>query len=130
MHMHHTYHTHTHHAHTHTHTMHMHMHTIHTNNVYDSQGSKFVVSLIAMLISGQTTEALKGWTFAGSVKAAGAPAVVYAFQNIMIQTAYANMDGLTFNLMNQTKILQVECARAPLYTHTLSLSLSKNLFTI
>ena len=120
MHMHHTYHTHTHRAHTHT----MHMHTIHTNNVYDSQGSKFVVSLIAMLISGQTTEALKGWTFAGSVKAAGAPAVVYAFQNIMIQTAYANMDGLTFNLMNQTKILQVECARAPLshtHTHTLSL---------
>ena len=29
----------------------------------------------------------------------------YAFQNIMLQIAYANMDGLTFNLLNQTKIL-------------------------
>jgi hypothetical protein len=55
--------------------------------------SKFVVSALALVVSGQFAGAVKGWTLQSSFRAAGLPAVIYAFQNIMIQTAYDNMDG-------------------------------------
>jgi hypothetical protein len=33
------------------------------------------------------------------------PALVYAVQNSLTQLAYRHLDGLTFNLLNQTKTL-------------------------
>ena len=48
---------------------------------------------------------LKGWTVTVCVKAAAVPAVIYAFQNQLMQLAYRNIDGLTFNLVNQSKTL-------------------------
>jgi threonine/homoserine/homoserine lactone efflux protein len=39
------------------------------------------------------------------VKTAGIPAVIYAFQNLLILAGYNYLDGLTLNLINQTKTL-------------------------
>jgi len=69
------------------------------------EGLKVVFALLSLLLSGTYKTAFATWSLKDSVLAAGAPAVVYAFQNIMIQLAYQNMDGLTFNLLNQSKIL-------------------------
>eukprot|EP00052_Salpingoeca_macrocollata_P010042 m.78708 g.78708 ORF g.78708 m.78708 type:complete len:313 (+) comp17374_c0_seq2:1037-1975(+) len=66
--------------------------------------SKFVLAW-AMLRREGMQSALQGWTLADSIRSAGVPAFIYAFQNLLIQTAYQNLDGLTFNLINQTKIL-------------------------
>jgi UDP-sugar transporter A1/2/3 len=40
-----------------------------------------------------------------ALAAGGIPACVYAAQNVMIQLAYQNLGSLTFNLVNQTKML-------------------------
>ena len=47
----------------------------------------------------------KGWSLGDSLKKAAAPAVLYAIQNVLNQHAYANLDDMSFNLMNQTKTL-------------------------
>lgn len=48
---------------------------------------------------------LESWTLRGSLAAAALPAAGYALQNWLAQLAYANLDSLTFNLLNQTKTL-------------------------
>ncbi|EKX51550.1 hypothetical protein GUITHDRAFT_65850, partial [Guillardia theta CCMP2712] len=40
-----------------------------------------------------------------SLKFAALPALIYAVQNLLTQVGYQNLDFLTFNLLNQTKIL-------------------------
>eukprot|EP00039_Didymoeca_costata_P014246 m.228262 g.228262 ORF g.228262 m.228262 type:complete len:311 (+) comp15976_c1_seq25:295-1227(+) len=73
--------------------------------VLATEAIKFCISLVGLFLSGSFSEALKGWSLRDSFNAAGAAATVYAFQNLMIQTAYQNMDGLTFNMLNQSKTI-------------------------
>lgn len=44
-------------------------------------------------------------TILGSWKAAGLPAIIYAFQNLLMLQGTYYLDGLTLNLINQTKII-------------------------
>ncbi|CAE7785766.1 unnamed protein product [Symbiodinium pilosum] len=37
--------------------------------------------------------------------AAGVPSLTYLLQNLCIQAAYQKLDGLVFNILNQTKML-------------------------
>eukprot|EP00038_Savillea_parva_P024680 m.44764 g.44764 ORF g.44764 m.44764 type:complete len:343 (-) comp6569_c0_seq1:299-1327(-) len=67
--------------------------------------TKFVLSAGMLLASGQARDAFSDWTPTDALKLAGAPALVYTVQNVCIQISYANLDGLTFNLLNQSKIL-------------------------
>jgi hypothetical protein len=46
---------------------------------------KIVFCLAMMLSEGQAKQAVRGWTFTGSVKAAGFPSAVYAVQNFATQ---------------------------------------------
>ena len=55
------------------------------------------------------------WSFKDSLKVAALPAVMYAIQNLMVQYAYVLLDSMTFNLLNQTKVLYT-------YIHITSLS--------
>lgn len=48
---------------------------------------------------------IESWTLRRSLQAAAVPAAGYALQNWLTQCAYANLDSLTFNLLNQTKTL-------------------------
>lgn len=50
-------------------------------------------------------EVFKSWSFRDSLKAAALPAFLYAIQNVCQLYAYMLLDGLTFNLLNQTKII-------------------------
>lgn len=45
------------------------------------------------------------WTLGDSLWSAGPPALTYTAQNLLTQTAYQNLDGMTFNVINQTKTL-------------------------
>jgi len=67
--------------------------------------TKFMLCTLMLIVTGQLGEAVKGWSAMDALKLAGAPALVYTVQNVCIQTAYVNMDGLSFNLLNQSKIL-------------------------
>lgn len=45
------------------------------------------------------------WTLYDSVKVAALPATLYAIQNLFVQHGYVLLDSMTFNLLNQTKVI-------------------------
>jgi len=47
----------------------------------------------------------KPWTVQSSIEIAGIPSLLYAVQNWLLFYAAANMDPLSFNLVNQTKLI-------------------------
>jgi UDP-sugar transporter A1/2/3 len=49
--------------------------------------------------------ALAGWSVKSWLAVAGIPAALYTIQNIASLLAYQNLEALTFNVLNQTKIL-------------------------
>lgn len=55
--------------------------------------TKFAMCVVMLLVSGQWSQALAGWSLADAVSLAGVPALVYTVQNICIQIAYVNLDG-------------------------------------
>jgi len=55
---------------------------------------------LGLMIRGERT-----WTPGETLWSAGPPALTYTAQNLLTQTAYQNLDGMTFNVINQTKIL-------------------------
>eukprot|EP00053_Salpingoeca_punica_P016652 m.158225 g.158225 ORF g.158225 m.158225 type:complete len:313 (-) comp17012_c0_seq1:2158-3096(-) len=79
--------------------------TLKSSCVLATEVAKFFLAGAMLFITGEAKAALKGWTVADSIRAAGTPAIIYAAQNMLVQIAYQNLDGLTFNLLNQTKIL-------------------------
>lgn len=62
--------------------------------------AKFVASILVLAVVGE----LRGWKPKDAIWAAG-PALTYTVQNFLTQTAYQNLDGMTFNVINQSKIL-------------------------
>jgi len=46
-----------------------------------------------------------GWSIRSSIAVAGLPAFLYTIQNVASLMAYQNLEALTFNVLNQTKIL-------------------------
>eukprot|EP00045_Choanoeca_perplexa_P013115 m.146572 g.146572 ORF g.146572 m.146572 type:complete len:332 (-) comp16244_c0_seq7:968-1963(-) len=65
----------------------------------------FVAAFIVYFINGNARTEFKGWTLRDSLKTAGLPAVIYSVQNILMLTGYNQLDGLTLNLINQTKTI-------------------------
>lgn len=47
---------------------------------------------------------LSTWTITKSFKLAGLPAIVYSLQNVLVQNSYQTFDGLTFSVLNQSKL--------------------------
>ena len=69
---------------------------------------KFVIA--GVIYSGSTSQStrqldLKGWSVTQWISLAGLPAFLYTIQNVASLTAYQNLEPLTFNILNQTKIL-------------------------
>lgn len=56
------------------------------------------------------TDNFSEWSILGSLKLAGPPSVMYALRSLFKQSAYRRCDGVTFNVLNQTKV--VFCAIA------------------
>ena len=49
--------------------------------------------------------ALRGWSARSAVITAGAPSLIYSVQNVLIQLSYQHLDGVSFNVVNQTKFI-------------------------
>lgn len=59
-----------------------------------------------MLVStGDFSSATQGWTVLSWIQVAFVPAALYTLQNSLALLAYQNLDGVTFNVLNQTKTL-------------------------
>eukprot|EP00933_Yihiella_yeosuensis_P057355 TRINITY_DN570_c0_g2_i1.p1 TRINITY_DN570_c0_g2~~TRINITY_DN570_c0_g2_i1.p1 ORF type:complete len:328 (+),score=28.84 TRINITY_DN570_c0_g2_i1:101-1084(+) len=48
---------------------------------------------------------LAGWKIRDCLVSAGVPSITYLIQNYCIQVAYQNLDGVVFNVLNQSKVL-------------------------
>lgn len=65
-----------------------------------------LIVCVGMLVAGGNEELLGGsWTPMACLRDAGVPSVTYTVQNLLTQTAYRHLDSVTFNVVNQTKIL-------------------------
>ena len=47
----------------------------------------------------------RSWNWLDSLKVAALPATLYAIQNVFVQYGYVLLDSMSFNLLNQTKVL-------------------------
>jgi len=73
--------------------------------VLSAEVAKIVGCAAVLHAQGRGWEVWKGWTLRGSVLAAGIPSITYLVQNYCTQIAYQNLDGLVFNILNQSKML-------------------------
>jgi len=64
---------------------------------------KVLACLVALAVTGEAKRTR--WSPTEMLWCAGVPALTYTLQNLLVQTAYQNLDGMTFNVVNQTKIL-------------------------
>lgn len=63
------------------------------------------IGCLAMLYQdGMLREVLRGWTLRSALLMAGVPSLTYLMQNWCIQVAYQNVDGVVFNILNQSKM--------------------------
>jgi len=67
-----------------------------------------ITAVIALTVT--APGAFVGWSILESLSLAGPPAMVYAIRSLCKQSAYRHCDGVTFNIINQTKT--VFCAVA------------------
>lgn len=60
---------------------------------------------IVLLVTGQLLSVIKSWSFKSSIRVALTPAIIYCIQNVLAYYAYLQLDPLTYNLINQSKII-------------------------
>ena len=67
------------------------------------------IGLAAMSLSKEPKETrdkiVSTWSLIDYMKIVALPAALYGFQNLLMQYGYAYLDGMTVNLLNQTKTL-------------------------
>jgi drug/metabolite transporter (DMT)-like permease len=76
--------------------------------VIATEVSKILITLTVLFAGESTLERTKifsKWTISDSLQQAALPAILYALQNVLTQYGYQMLDSVTFNLLNQTKIL-------------------------
>jgi len=68
---------------------------------------KIVIASILVVweTQGRVGSVLRNWSLRSCLTWAAIPALIYSLQNNLVQISYQNLDGLTFNLINQSKLL-------------------------
>ncbi|GAB9464078.1 hypothetical protein Gpo141_00001519 [Globisporangium polare] len=66
---------------------------------------KFVMALLPLALRGELCPEMKKWSFHNALQTTAAPALIYVLQNYLNQSAVVVLDGVTFNILNQTKII-------------------------
>lgn len=66
---------------------------------------KFVMALLPLALRGELCFEMKNWSFHNALQTTAAPALIYVLQNYLNQSAVVVLDGVTFNILNQTKII-------------------------
>ena len=74
--------------------------------VFITECAKIVIGIICLYMESKSVRdgIKKEWSLRNSISIAGAPAILFAIQNLVIQEAFVRLDSLTFNLINQTKV--------------------------
>mmetsp|Transcript_22972 Transcript_22972/g.34239 ORF Transcript_22972/g.34239 Transcript_22972/m.34239 type:complete len:316 (-) Transcript_22972:242-1189(-) len=65
---------------------------------------KVAIGLGALILSSGKRH-LRNWTIGESFRKAGIPALLYAVQNLLTLLAFQRLDGLTYNVLNQSKLI-------------------------
>lgn len=78
--------------------------------VIGQEAFKFVLAGLLLLYgspssSSDISSLLSSWTIQGWAAVAVGPALLYSLQGLLKLVAYQNLDGFTFNVLNQTKTL-------------------------
>eukprot|EP00435_Cladocopium_sp_Y103_P032800 s2261_g8.t1 len=76
-----------------------------TSLVLAAEAAKVIGCMAMLKAEGRVEEAFKDWSFRGFLFAAGVPSITYLVQNVCLQVAYQKLDGIVFNILNQTKML-------------------------
>ncbi|KAF0683451.1 Aste57867_24485 [Aphanomyces stellatus] len=66
---------------------------------------KIAISLAPLLVHGDWRPELKQWSVRVALRTTALPALIYTVQDYLIQTSIVVLDGVTFNVLNQTKII-------------------------
>ena len=62
-------------------------------------------AVIASWSHSRRVQAWSKWNIFESLQVAALPAILYSIQNVLIQIGYPNLDGITFSILNQTKVI-------------------------
>lgn len=73
--------------------------------IFVQEAIKFTFATFMLIASGGFRMALKDWSIFSWIKVAAIPAGLYTVQNTAALMAYQHLDGVTFNVLNQTKTL-------------------------
>jgi len=73
--------------------------------IFVQETIKFCLAMSMLISSGKFKEATEGWTVLSWIAVAAVPAGIYTLQNTCALMAYQHLDGVTFNVLNQTKTL-------------------------
>ncbi|CAK9048141.1 unnamed protein product [Durusdinium trenchii] len=77
-----------------------------TSSVVLSAELAKIVGCLFIMFSDDTAErCFRNWKLQDCLLAAGIPSVTYLIQNFCVQVAYQNLDGVVFNVLNQSKVL-------------------------
>jgi UDP-sugar transporter A1/2/3 len=71
--------------------------------------AKAALCAVSLVVQRQPGQRFRGSTLA-DLRRAAAPAACYLVQNLLLQRAYADLDSLTFNCLNQTKLVATTLA--------------------
>ena len=79
-----------------------------TSVVIGTEFGKIMIAFSSIMTEPAKSRAkvLSDWTLLDSFRVAALPATLYAIQNLFVQHGYVLLDSMTFNLLNQTKVIQ------------------------
>lgn len=66
---------------------------------------KILIALACLVAKGQLVPQARRWSLTLAIQTTLLPSLIYALQNYLNQNAVTNLDGVTFNILNQTKII-------------------------
>lgn len=75
-----------------------------TSLVLGAEVAKVVGCFCMLHNDGVLREVLRTWSLRDALLLAGIPSLTYLAQNLCIQVAYQNVDGVVFNILNQSKM--------------------------
>lgn len=73
--------------------------------LFVQEALKLCLATLMLFSTGDFSSATRHWTVLSWVQVAFVPAALYTLQNSLALLAYQNLDGVTFNVLNQTKTL-------------------------
>jgi hypothetical protein len=79
--------------------------------VVATEFTKIIIATVYLMFEPAAVweKTISNWSLLDSLKIAALPATLYAIQNLMVQYGYQLLDSMTFNLLNQTKVLIIVC---------------------